>query len=158
MNPTQLRTLAISLAVVLFVASNVVQADSFNVYANMSPAVCPAGGTATLQGSGNADDAGFVTGQANIQLSSPTNNLQDCTGLLGAGLILDGTVFFGFSGNLANGFNAWSCSGNWNINIARRGATGGLVAAAQPVFGNFSYDCATFFGIIRLNVGTIQVF
>ncbi len=158
MNPTRIRTLAILLAGVLFIATNVAQAQSFNVFANMSPAVCPAGGSATLQGGGNIDDAGFITGQANIQLSSPTNNLQDCTGLLGAGLILDGTVFFGFSGNGAAPFNAWSCSGNWNINIARRGATGGLVAAAQPVFGNFSYDCATFFNTIRLNIGTVQIF
>lgn len=130
----------------------------FTVFADMSRQLCPGGGVAVLRGSGSFDTvSGAVTGQANIQMSNPVNNLDDCVGFFGPGLIVDGTLFFGFLGNIDDDFPFWACPADGHFDIAQRGPGGGLVIV-QAVFRNFgTFRCSDLFRIINLDPNAVVI-
>ena len=99
------------------------------------PGFCPQGGRATVSGnvtvtiSNAPNGVDTFQGLATAQLSNPTNNRHDCTGLLGAGLILSGSVSVGIVNGVDLGFPRYTATCNLNsgsLGVFMRGAGGGL--------------------------------
>ena len=100
---------------------------------------CAEGGRITASGNITIavnEDTGEATtfGQITIQVSDPTNNLNDCD--VGGGIILDGTLYLTISGT--DGDITMTLNGSIGIN--RRGSGGGLVPITDDCWIYITYS------------------
>ena len=151
------------LAVLLLAGSlaSVSEAVTDNLPFNLdrSSDFCPGGGQATLFGNIQVTPSSPLAfsfqGLATLQFSSPTNNLADCVGYLGPGLVLSGSAsiavvdgFATFSSDLKLLAFGAICTARTNtLGIYRRGPGGGLQLVQDVSFLNLgAVSCPQVFG------------